>query len=95
VKNISSLRCSRETRETVSCPGVHLPAKDDIYLSMCFMGQYRRSECLPAVFPLLFHEKMTFEKVFRYAVDPGDIAVMLECKLISVFFMRQEFSSNV
>lgn len=51
------LHCSQ-----VSCPGVHLPAKDDIYLSMCFMGQYHQSECLPAVFPLLFHEKMTFEK---------------------------------
>ncbi|XP_042368313.1 LOW QUALITY PROTEIN: spermatogenesis associated 6-like protein [Plectropomus leopardus] len=68
----------------VSCPGVHLPAKDDIYLSMCFMGQYRQSECLPAVFPLLFHEKMTFEKIFRYAVDPGDIAVMLEYETVTV-----------
>uniref|UniRef100_A0A3B4ZJZ9 Spermatogenesis associated 6-like n=1 Tax=Stegastes partitus TaxID=144197 RepID=A0A3B4ZJZ9_9TELE len=67
----------------VSCPGVHLPAKDDIYLSMCFMGQYRQSECLPAVFPLLFHEKMTFEKIFRHAVDPGDIAVMLEYVFVS------------
>uniref|UniRef100_A0A3B4XNP6 Spermatogenesis-associated protein 6 N-terminal domain-containing protein n=1 Tax=Seriola lalandi dorsalis TaxID=1841481 RepID=A0A3B4XNP6_SERLL len=65
----------------VSCPGVHLQAKDDIYLSMCFMSQYRQSKCLPAVFPLLFHEKMMFEKIFRQAVDPGDIAVMLECKL--------------
>lgn len=46
----------------VSCPGVHLSAKDDIYLSMCFMGQCRQSERLPAVFPLLVHEKMTFEK---------------------------------
>uniref|UniRef100_A0A3Q3A859 Spermatogenesis-associated protein 6 N-terminal domain-containing protein n=1 Tax=Kryptolebias marmoratus TaxID=37003 RepID=A0A3Q3A859_KRYMA len=64
----------------VSCPGVRLPTKDDVYLSMCFMGQYSQSECLPAVFPLLVHEKMTFEKIFRYAVDPGDIAVMLECK---------------
>ncbi|KAM9335368.1 spermatogenesis associated 6-like protein [Symphorus nematophorus] len=68
----------------VSCPGVHLPAKDDIYLSMCFMGQYRQSECLPAVFPLLFHEKMTFEKIFRHAVDPGDIAVMLEYETVRV-----------
>ncbi|XP_071334366.1 spermatogenesis associated 6-like protein isoform X7 [Trachinotus anak] len=68
----------------VSCPGVHLPAKDDIYLSMCFMGQYRQSECLPAVFPLLFHEKMTFEKIFRHAVDPGDIAVMLEYETIRI-----------
>ncbi|KAI3375856.1 hypothetical protein L3Q82_004133 [Scortum barcoo] len=52
--------------EAVSCPGVHLSAKDDVYLSMCFMGQYRQSECLPAVFPLLFHEKMTFEKAGLY-----------------------------
>ncbi|XP_049424852.1 spermatogenesis associated 6-like protein isoform X2 [Epinephelus fuscoguttatus] len=68
----------------VSCPGVHLPAKDDIYLSICFMGQYRQSECLPAVFPLLFHEMMTFEKIFRHAVDPGDIAVMLEYETVTI-----------
>ncbi|XP_041635575.1 spermatogenesis associated 6-like protein [Cheilinus undulatus] len=68
----------------VSCPGVHLSDKDDIYLSMCFMGQYRQSESLPAVFPLLFHEKMTFEKIFRHAVDPGDIAVMLEYETIRI-----------
>ncbi|XP_068569823.1 spermatogenesis associated 6-like protein [Cebidichthys violaceus] len=68
----------------VSCPGVHLPAKDDIYLSMCFMGQYCQSECLPAVFPLLFHEKMTVEKIFRHAVDPGDIAVMLEYETVAI-----------
>ncbi|XP_049922941.1 spermatogenesis associated 6-like protein isoform X4 [Epinephelus moara] len=68
----------------VSCPGVHLPAKDDIYLSICFMGQYCQSECLPAVFPLLFHEMMTFEKIFRHAVDPGDIAVMLEYETVTI-----------
>ncbi|KAF1380295.1 hypothetical protein PFLUV_G00162130 [Perca fluviatilis] len=68
----------------VSCPGVHLPAKDDIYLSMCFMGQYHQSDCLPAVFPLLFHEKMKFEKIFRHAVDPGDIAVMLEYEMVTI-----------
>ncbi|XP_031730081.1 spermatogenesis associated 6-like protein [Anarrhichthys ocellatus] len=72
----------------VSCPGVHLPAKDDIYLSMCFMGQYCQSECLPAVFPLLFHERMTFEKIFRHAVDPGDIAVMLEYETVSVELLQ-------
>ncbi|KAM9836762.1 spermatogenesis associated 6-like protein [Aulostomus maculatus] len=62
----------------VSCPGVHLASREDLYLSVCFMGQYRQSERLPAVFPLLLHEKMTFEKIFRHAVDPGDIAVLLE-----------------
>ncbi|XP_041738434.1 spermatogenesis associated 6-like protein [Coregonus clupeaformis] len=68
----------------VSCPGVHLPAKDDIYLSVCFMSQYCKSECLPPVFPLLFREKMRFEKVFHYAVDPGDVAEMLECETVKV-----------
>uniref|UniRef100_A0A665UVL7 Spermatogenesis-associated protein 6 N-terminal domain-containing protein n=1 Tax=Echeneis naucrates TaxID=173247 RepID=A0A665UVL7_ECHNA len=54
----------------VSCPGVHLSAKDDIYLSIYFMDQYCQSQCLSAVFPLLFHEKMTFEKSPRSA-PPG------------------------
>nr|XP_046236505.1 spermatogenesis associated 6-like protein isoform X2 [Scatophagus argus] len=71
-------------RSEVSCPGVHLAAKDDIYLSMCFMGHYCQSECLPAIFPLLFHEKMAFEKIFRHAVDPGDIAVMLEYETVRI-----------
>uniref|UniRef100_A0A3Q2FCM0 Spermatogenesis associated 6-like protein n=1 Tax=Cyprinodon variegatus TaxID=28743 RepID=A0A3Q2FCM0_CYPVA len=46
----------------VSCPGVRLSAKDDIFLSLFFMDQLHQSESLPAVFPLLFHQKMTFEK---------------------------------
>ncbi|KAK7910245.1 hypothetical protein WMY93_014929 [Mugilogobius chulae] len=68
----------------VSCPGVRLMPCEDIYLSVRFMGQFRQSQCLPAVFPLLFLEKMTFEKIFRYAVDPGDIAVMLEYETVRI-----------
>ncbi|XP_031440847.1 spermatogenesis associated 6-like protein [Clupea harengus] len=68
----------------VSCPGVHLQAKDDIYLSVCLMNQYRQSECLPAVFPLLFREKIRFEKVFWHATDPGALAEILECEIAKV-----------
>lgn len=47
----------------VTCPGVHMQAKDDVYLSVCLMNLCRQSECLPPVYPLLFREKMRFEKV--------------------------------
>ncbi|CAL8326987.1 unnamed protein product [Lota lota] len=69
---------------TVSCPGVHLWAKDDVYLSVCVMGQHRKSPCVPAVFPLLLQQKMTFEKIFQFAVDPGDIAVMMEYETVKI-----------
>ncbi|KAF4089283.1 hypothetical protein AMELA_G00064600 [Ameiurus melas] len=65
----------------VTCPGVHLPAKDDLYLSVCLMNQYIMSQCLPAAFPLLFKTKMTFDKIFKYASDPADVAEMLQCTL--------------
>ncbi|CAG5929620.1 unnamed protein product, partial [Menidia menidia] len=70
----------------VSCPGVRLPAKDDLYLSVSFMGQCGQSESLPAVFPLLIHEKMTFEKahIFRHAVDPRDITLMLAYETVRI-----------
>ncbi|XP_034532556.1 spermatogenesis associated 6-like protein isoform X2 [Notolabrus celidotus] len=51
---------------------------------MSFLGQFSQSKCLPAVFPMLIHEKMMFEKIFKHAVDPGDIAVMLEYEPVRV-----------
>uniref|UniRef100_A0A8K9UFC5 Spermatogenesis-associated protein 6 N-terminal domain-containing protein n=1 Tax=Oncorhynchus mykiss TaxID=8022 RepID=A0A8K9UFC5_ONCMY len=86
-KKISQCKIRLLITFQVSCPGVHLPAKDDIYLSVCFMSQYRKSVCLPPVFPLLFREKMRFEKVFHYAVDPGDVAEMLECMLYLIYLL--------
>ncbi|XP_065406504.1 spermatogenesis associated 6-like protein isoform X3 [Chrysemys picta bellii] len=66
------------TQTLITCPGVFLPEKHDIYLSVCIMGQYKETECLPPIFPLLFHEKMWFEKVFESAVDPAAVTEMLE-----------------
>nr|XP_009670896.1 PREDICTED: spermatogenesis associated 6-like protein isoform X2 [Struthio camelus australis] len=77
----------------VTCPGVFLPEKHDVYLSVCILGQYRETECLPPVFPLLFHEKMLFEKVFESAVDPAAVTEMLESN-VTKFELTQLVSSG-
>ncbi|XP_051785770.1 spermatogenesis associated 6-like protein isoform X2 [Erpetoichthys calabaricus] len=66
----------------VTCPGVFLQDKDDVYLSVSLFGQYKKSKCLRPVFPLLLHEKMTFKKVFPQAMDPAIMADMLECETV-------------
>ncbi|XP_067257486.1 spermatogenesis associated 6-like protein [Chanodichthys erythropterus] len=68
----------------ITCPGVHLPAKDDVYLSVSLMNQYRKSECLPAVFPLLIREKIRFEKILNYATDPAAIAEFLQYETVKI-----------
>ncbi|XP_077201047.1 spermatogenesis associated 6-like protein isoform X2 [Paroedura picta] len=62
----------------VSCPGVYLTEKNDVYLTVCLLGQSKESDCFPPIFPLLFHEKMWFEKVFEKASDPVDVVEQLE-----------------
>ncbi|KAG2464461.1 SPAT6 protein, partial [Polypterus senegalus] len=62
----------------VTCPGVVLMNKEDVYLSVCILGKYLKTKCLPPVFPMVFRERMIFHKVFGEAVDPGHVAELLE-----------------
>ncbi|XP_008101543.1 spermatogenesis associated 6-like protein isoform X1 [Anolis carolinensis] len=69
---------------SVSCPGVHLAEKSDVYLHVCIMGQCKETDCLPPTFPLLFHEKMWFEKIFEKATDPVEVVELLEKNLTKI-----------
>ncbi|XP_078802498.1 spermatogenesis-associated protein 6 isoform X3 [Oryzias latipes] len=63
---------------SVTCPGVLLENKSDIYLSVCIMGQRRTTASFPPLFPVLLQSKLTFEKTFSGVVDPADVADLLE-----------------
>ncbi|XP_030049667.1 spermatogenesis associated 6-like protein isoform X2 [Microcaecilia unicolor] len=64
--------------QAITCPGVFLPEREDVYLNVCILGQWKETKCLVPTFPIMFHEKMRFEKVFLTAIDPADISQLLE-----------------
>nr|XP_016851224.1 PREDICTED: spermatogenesis-associated protein 6 [Anolis carolinensis] len=63
---------------TVTCPGVTLKARDDVYISASIFGQHKKTSCVRAVFPLIFDEKLNFEKVYTDVVDPAGLVTHLE-----------------
>uniref|UniRef100_A0A8C8HT55 Spermatogenesis-associated protein 6 N-terminal domain-containing protein n=1 Tax=Oncorhynchus tshawytscha TaxID=74940 RepID=A0A8C8HT55_ONCTS len=74
-----ALKCTVKVKiQAITCPGVVLPNQEDIYLSVCVMGQFKKTLCLPPAFPLLFHENMVFVKTFTGVADPGHIVDLLE-----------------
>lgn len=63
---------------SVTCPGLLLKNLSNIYFSVCILGQYRKTASVAPEFPLHFHQKMIFEKIFPGVVDPADVADLLE-----------------
>ncbi|KAK3607373.1 hypothetical protein CHS0354_035712 [Potamilus streckersoni] len=66
----------------VSAPGVWLPSREDVYLSISLFGQYRNTRTVISVFPLILHEHFRFEKTYYTAVDPAHVAEFLEDELV-------------
>ncbi|XP_038000449.1 spermatogenesis-associated protein 6 isoform X2 [Motacilla alba alba] len=74
-----ALRCVLQLElRSITCPGVQLKDKQELYLSVFVFGQYHKTECVPAAFPLFFQERLLFEKEFANIVDPGDLVKLLE-----------------
>lgn len=53
--------------QAVTCPGVWLCPNGNVQLLFSMLGQEVQTKRLPPVFPLLFHEKLTFQKTFSNA----------------------------
>nr|XP_014430681.2 spermatogenesis-associated protein 6 [Pelodiscus sinensis] len=62
----------------ITCPGVLLKDKNELYIGACIFGQYKKTQRVPAAFPLFLDEKLVFEKVFTDVVDPGELVELLE-----------------
>uniref|UniRef100_A0A672U0Z7 Spermatogenesis associated 6 n=1 Tax=Strigops habroptila TaxID=2489341 RepID=A0A672U0Z7_STRHB len=62
----------------ITCPGMLLKDKEELYLSVSVLGQHQKTQCVPAAFPLFFQEKLVFKKTFADIVDPGDLVELLE-----------------
>ncbi|CAL1536549.1 unnamed protein product [Lymnaea stagnalis] len=78
-----ALRCIVDLQiQAVSAPGVWLPSKEDVYLSVSLFNQYRNTRLLTSIFPLLVHERFQFEKTYYTAVDPSHVTEMLEDELV-------------
>ncbi|XP_020843364.1 spermatogenesis-associated protein 6 isoform X1 [Phascolarctos cinereus] len=76
---MKALQCALALEiRSVSCPRLQLKDKEDVYLSVCVFGQYKKTQCVPPIFPLVFNARMVFEKVFPDAIDPGDVVAQLE-----------------
>jgi len=78
-----ALRCVVDLNlSLVSAPGVWLPSKEDVYVSVSLFNQYRNTRLLTSTFPCIIGEKFRFEKTYYTAVDPGTVAEMLADELV-------------
>ncbi|XP_068735934.1 spermatogenesis-associated protein 6-like isoform X1 [Montipora capricornis] len=63
---------------TVTCPGTHLRDYGYLYLKVNCMGLEVNTKSVSPTFPLFFHERLRFERVFKSCQDPAYVTVHLK-----------------
>ncbi|XP_042238559.1 uncharacterized protein LOC121877022 isoform X2 [Homarus americanus] len=78
----------------VSCPGVWLPGRGRCSLSVCLLGFHTRTNKLPPVFPLLYHEKFKFERTFVGVRNLSVLEKVLEAETVYLELVQEETSGE-
>uniref|UniRef100_A0A8C0QBN0 Spermatosis associated 6 like n=1 Tax=Canis lupus familiaris TaxID=9615 RepID=A0A8C0QBN0_CANLF len=74
----------------ISCPGVYLPDKQDVYLGVYLLNQYLETDCFPSVFPIMIQQNMRFEKGIAPKIEFSTRTAIREC----VFLQRNRFPED-
>ncbi|XP_063721428.1 uncharacterized protein LOC134848031 [Symsagittifera roscoffensis] len=72
------------TLYSVSCPGVILKDREDIFVDICVFGLHKQSIPVPAIFPLYFNERFKFRKVFYNCVNPLELHESLSNETVTI-----------
>lgn len=48
---------------SVDAPGTIMPRPGDMFIKVCLLGQHQKTKLVPAIFPLMFDQRLIFEKV--------------------------------
>lgn len=63
----------------ITCPGTrHLNDRNMLFLSVCILGQTKRTKSVFATFPLALNERMHFKRTFVNAREPTHVMGILE-----------------
>ncbi|XP_067047674.1 spermatogenesis-associated protein 6-like isoform X2 [Acropora muricata] len=63
---------------TLTCPGTYLRDYGYLYLKVNCMGLEVNTKSVSPTFPLFFHERLRFERVFKSCQDPAYVTIHLK-----------------
>ncbi|XP_032229585.1 spermatogenesis associated 6-like protein isoform X2 [Nematostella vectensis] len=63
---------------TITCPGTFLRDYGYVYLKVNCMGLEVNTKSVPPTFPVFFHERLRFERVFKSCQDPAYVSIHLK-----------------